>query len=244
MRPSVAIVLPLYNPSGDWKENFVKNIREIDSMLSSQVVINYIVVNDGSDAFDIGSFFHSLKEQHNVAYLSYKENMGKGYALRRGVREAVADFVILTDFDFPYVMHNIWEVIQQMLQGFDVVIGKRSKAYFKNLPLKRRIISKSYMLLSWISFKLPLYDIQSGIKGLGKKGKELFLETEVDRFLIDTEFVLRATRKNLVLKIVDVDLKENVAFSNFGINTIITELKNFVTLIKLNRSLKQIGQYQ
>ena len=243
MRPSVAIVLPLYNPSGDWKQNFIKNIQEIDAMLSSQVDINYVVVNDGSDTFDIGSFFHNLKEKHNVAYLSYKENQGKGYALRRGVMEATSDFVILTDFDFPYVMHNIKDVIQQMMQGYDVVIGRRSKAYFKNLPLKRRIISKSYMFLSWLSFKLPLYDIQSGIKGLGKKGKELFLETEVNRFLIDTEFVLRATRKNLVLKIIDVDLKENVVFSNFGMDTIITELRNFITLIKLNRSLKRIGQY-
>ncbi len=236
---NVSVVLPVYNPKPGWVTTFLLNIKELESKAPAGFSFEYIVVNDGSSNHIPNGVVDCLKKQVTLKYLFYNENMGKGYAMRMGVAAATTPFTILTDFDFPYAPENIITMITYLQSGYEVVIGKRNKEYFRGLPVKRRLISRSYMMLSRLSFHLPLYDIQSGIKGFGWRGKEIFLETKVNRFLIDTEFVLRSTRKGLLVKVLDVSIKKNVQFSNFGRRVIADELKNLGYLYQLNRTFKK-----
>lgn len=234
----ISIVLPSYNPKGNWFSDFIANIHDLENKAPDGIQFQYIVVNDGSAGTGMDDAFKSLQKKIDLIYISYAENKGKGFAMRTGVARATAQFTILTDFDFPYASENIIKMIDYLLAGYEIVIGKRTSEYFKSLPVKRRIISKAYMMLSRFSFQLPLYDIQSGIKGFGWRGKEVFLETGINRFLVDTEFVLRAIKKGLLVKVLDVSIKSNLQFTNFGRTVIITELKNLATLFRLNRQLK------
>jgi hypothetical protein len=86
---------------------------------------------------------------------------------------------------------------------------------------------------------LPLYDTQSGIKGFNTAGKNVFLQTTINRFLIDTEFILRSSRDNISIKQIDISLEPYVVFSNFGVKVIRTEMNNFLKLLYLNRTLKK-----
>ncbi|MBO9619722.1 MAG: glycosyltransferase family 2 protein [Niabella sp.] len=236
---NVSVVLPLYKPKGNWQLAFTANVKELNEVMSPNVSIEYIVVNDGTDDTDIRDFFSGLQTQYNVRYISYEENQGKGFAQRAGVALASSPYVILTDFDFPYVTENIVAMVQELKKGNEIVIGRRDKRYFRNLPFSRRVISEAYMFLCRLCFHSSLIDVQSGIKGFNQTGKAVFLKTEVNRFLVDTEFVLRALHEDLSMENINITLKPGIHFSNFGSGTIFTELKNFFSLIKLNRSLKR-----
>ena len=235
-----SIVLPLYKPSGNWQELFLQNLKELNELLSENVTVRYIVVYDGLPEESICQGLQSILQNYpDIRFISYGPNMGKGYALRRGVREAETDNVIITDFDFPYAKKNIVELMDLLADGYDVVVGKRSKSYFRQLPIQRKVISETCNLLKKAFLDLPSYDTQSGIKAFNKNGKEAFLETTINRFLIDTEFLLRSHKKQLAIKEINIELESYVRFSNFGFKILREELTNFYRLLRLNWKLRK-----
>ncbi|MGN6492719.1 MAG: glycosyltransferase family 2 protein [Agriterribacter sp.] len=232
--PTLAVVLPFYNPPQNWLIHFVERAQELCIELAEKVDIKYIIVNDGSRDCAPHTQIRDACNALNVTYITYKNNAGKGHALREGVKKADCAYTVITDIDFPYSNKDFMSVVSSLLEGADVVAGKRSNAYFNNLPVGRKIISKCFILLNRIFFKLPVYDTQAGIKGFNEKGKTVFLQTTINRFLSDTEFILRAYRQSLVFKVICLHLRPGVKFSNFGYSTLVAEIKNFIKLLKLN----------
>lgn len=173
-----------------------------------------------------------------IRFYCYAQNRGKGYALRYGVKQAQSPFVLIMDVDFPYEFENIRDVIAALQAGYEVVAGRRTSPYFSRLPLKRKLISRSYTLCNRLLFDLPVHDTQSGLKGFNCKGKMVFLQTKINRFLVDTEFLLRASKQCLNIKVIDVHLRPHVTFSNFGLNVLHTELQNLISLVWLQQRLK------
>lgn len=236
----ITVVLPLYKPKGDWARQLVNNIRELDRFLLDQTSLQYIVVYD--DAADTGletAFKLITDELGHVCFISYGENRGKGYALREGVKAAGTPYTITLDFDFPYKKENLATLVSLLqTDKCDIVVGRRSDRYFQQVPLKRKIMSKGFSLLNRWLLGLALSDTQSGMKGFNKRGREVFLQTSIDRFLVDTEFVLRGSRQGLAIRAMPIDLRSGVSFSNFGFPVLLTELRNFAGLLLLARAWK------
>ncbi|GAA4342227.1 glycosyltransferase family 2 protein [Flaviaesturariibacter amylovorans] len=240
---TVSVVLPLYNPKGTWAEGFVQHVRNLNAALPAER-IRYIVVHDGPAAPHVVSTFEVIAEVlPEVHFCQYHANRGKGFALRHGVRASQTEYTIMVDFDFPYALENILTVLADLQLGTDVVVGRRSSDYFSNLPLKRKLISRGYSLANQLLFQLPVYDTQSGLKGFNRSGRAVFLQTVIDRFLIDTEFLLRAARQRLRVGVIEVHLRPHVTFSNFGWKVLRAETRNLWRLVRLNRELHRRYRY-
>lgn len=235
---SVSIVLPLYNPKGEWAQQFINNAKELNEFLPSHISAEYIVVLDGPMQAETALGFDFI-EQHleHVRFISYADNKGKGYALRQGVKAAHTPYVLMVDFDFPYKKENILELLTLLDKGTDVVVGRRTKQYFSQVPFKRKFISKVFSTLNRLFLDLPLYDTQSGIKGFNQKGSSIFLQTVIDRFLVDTEFLVRVHKTRLSVNIIDIELRPHITFSDFGVQVIKTELLNFLKILRLSKTL-------
>jgi hypothetical protein len=90
--------------------------------------------------------------------------------------------------------------IMDNLESYDVVFGIKNKAYYKQLSLQRKLVSKILQLFIKILFpRLPVSDTQCGLKGMNLKGKAIFLHTKTDRYLFDLEFILNAAKSKLTL---------------------------------------------
>ena len=193
--------------------------------------VGLIVVNDGSPKNATESNFKTLRENiPGVLVLSYTENRGKGYALRQGVAKSDADFHLVTDTDFPYDMASMKRIVETLLEKGGIAAGNRDTGYYAHVPLFRRIISK---VLRWTLRNLlrqPISDSQCGLKGFDNAGKKVFLETTIDRFLFDLEFLMLAKGRVAVIP-VPVELREGVVFSKVGLTILATEGKNFLTLL-------------
>lgn len=163
--------------------------------------------------------------------------MGKGYALRAGVQAAGAPYIITTDFDFPYETRNVRQVFHKLKMGFDVVAGKRKADYYSRIPFKRFLISKGCTLLNRTVLQLPDCDCQSGLKGFNQAGKNIFLQTTINRFLVDTEFLVMSYRNKLSLSIVSLELKKGIEFSSMGIRVLLSESRNFISILLKKNSI-------
>jgi glycosyltransferase involved in cell wall biosynthesis len=228
-QPLLSVVLPCFNPSRGWMQTVEKRLLAIQSRVAS---MELIIVNDGSDKhFDLNQatgYFARFKE---VKIISHTKNMGKGHAVRTGVKQCRGAIIIYTDIDFPYTMESFFRVLQALETGsIDVCIGVRPDKYYTHLPLARVRISKFLKLLIRRLLRLPADDTQCGLKGFNQAGKEVFLQTTINRYLFDLEFIFLAARKNLRIKTEAVDLRADVKLPAVPWQVLVQETGNFIKI--------------
>jgi hypothetical protein len=227
---SFLIILPCYNPHPGWKEVIRESMERIRKK-NQQHSFRVTLVNDGSQkGFDKGG----LENIEGLTIIELPVNMGKGYALRKGLEQSYgSDYYIYTDVDFPYTEESFQLVIDELGSGkANVVAGVRDDNYYKDVPAARKNIS---IFLRWMIKKmllLQITDTQCGLKGFDIKGRQIFLNTTIHRFLFDLEFIfLASNNKTIVLIPVKVDLKENIVFSEVNMRILFKESTNFLKVL-------------
>ncbi len=233
MKVVVEIVLPCYNPDNNWF-NELSNFNEF---AKQQYNLSYIVVNDGTEGNIIENQIEILRSKGvSINYIYYSKNRGKGYALRQGVAQTKADYVLYTDIDFPFTNQSTYELIDVLVKGkHDIVAGSRNQNYYqKNISGFRKILSKAFRYFLEKTLKMPVSDTQCGLKGFNDVGKKIFLSTTINRYLFDFEFIYKATKdKSTSIGTVDVELKDNVVLSKMRLKILIQETLNlFLVLVK------------
>lgn len=228
---NLAIIVPLYNPHGDWYEALCSSIESLNLHLGP---INYsiILVDDGSTNFD-ESYIKKLTDKYpNIKYFSYPENKGKGYGIRFGLKQVQANSYIYTDIDFPFGFQIIKEMYELLNNtSANLIIGIRNKEYFNLLPRKRKILSRTLHLTNLFLTGFKVHDTQAGIKGFDNVAKKILLQTKTNEFLFDLEFVRSCLRKKLNYKLVDIHPRAEIKFSDFRGKVIRQEIKNMLKII-------------
>lgn len=226
--PRLSVVVPCYNPVGAWKENLVKNFLKARAIENS---IELILVNDGSTknvvAEEIKATLAFIPE---IKLVSYPVNKGKGYALREGVKAASGSLIIYTDIDFPYTYESFRKIYESLEESADVAVGVRGEEYYRHLPAARIRISK---ILRWFIKKflqIPTDDTQCGLKGFNLRNKEIFLQTSINRYLFDLEFVFLSSKNKLSIKTIEVELRPEVVLSKMNWKILLQEAGNFLKI--------------
>lgn len=226
----ISLVLPCYNPPENWEEVVVSSVASIEA--KGLFSIDLILVNDGSiQQVTPQALDHLVNHIPNINVIDYEVNRGKGYALRKGVAAAQQDLIIYTDIDFPYTEESFFKIYQGLADGNDVVPGHRGAAYYSKTPFIRKLISKSLRWTLKTFLRLPTDDSQCGIKGFNQVGAKVFLDTQIDRFLFDLEFIKLASKRKVKFKKAEVTLKPNVVFSKVNFRILARESLNFFKVL-------------
>jgi glycosyltransferase involved in cell wall biosynthesis len=230
-----SIIVPVYNEEG----NIGELIDKISLCVSRDDEI--IIVNDGS----IDNTEAEIKTK-NCILISLEKNMGKGFAMRAGIKRAQGDFIVFMGGDGQDNPEEIEILLQEVNKGFDYVIGSRflNKEVTNNRYSNKAILpvnefgNKSITFIINVLFKKNITDSQSEFKCFtSKKLKELDLES--DRFEIETELLIKSFRKKFKIKEVPVHRYErkhgisklfNVPFGRFlfGLKVLRTIFKGYL----------------
>ena len=101
MIKSISIIYPVFNEEKRLRKTFLDIIKfgKSNQFLKKE----YIFVNDGSSDQTLSIIKNEFKNNKNikVKLVSYNKNMGKGYALKRGVQIAKNDWVLLSMKLYP-----------------------------------------------------------------------------------------------------------------------------------------------
>lgn len=234
MQKSIDIVLPCFNPNLNCENqllNFYFSAKELYN-------INFIIVNDGSTEKTIFQIVQSLQLKNiSLQFITYNKNMGKGFALRKGIAASKNDFVVYTDVDFPFTNISMLSLILTLVNDkCDVVVGYRNNFYYNNnISFFRKLLSKSFRFFSKKILKMKISDTQCGLKGLNKLGKIKFLKTKINRYLFDFEFIYLSSKdKSLLIESIPVSLKENIIFSKMKFKIILQEIFNLFKVLFFN----------
>jgi glycosyltransferase involved in cell wall biosynthesis len=230
-KKTVSIVIPCYNPADGWCKALLSNMRELNALLPWYNV-QYIVSNDGSTRLNPGSV-RSVSKFANLVFLDNTQNQGKGSAIRKGTALADGDIIIYVDIDFPFGVHSVVEMVRQFENdpSCQFVYGNRTAAYFKNLPLKRQVVSKALHMINGMILSRSMTDTQAGIKGLRKELKQEVLSTKTNTFVFEIELMKKLVKKNVVIKSIDVSAIPSIVFTDFSSKVLFNEAVNLSRIL-------------
>jgi glycosyltransferase involved in cell wall biosynthesis len=114
----LSVIVPVYNENG--------TVRRILEVIRSVPVEKEILVIDDGSTDGTRETLKSMPGQPDVRILFHEKNMGKGAAVKTGIREAKGDVVIIQDADLEYDPMDYLPLLDAMREsGAQVVYGSR-----------------------------------------------------------------------------------------------------------------------
>lgn len=203
----LSIIIPAYNE----EERLPKTLEQMVSFFrENDISFEIIVVNDGSTD-DSSKVVQRYREKfEEIIPIGYARNMGKGFAVSKGVLKAQGDFILFSDADLSTPIEEYEKLWNFVAQGYDIAIGSRriKGADVKiRQPMHRRILGWGFGLLTEIVLLKGIKDSQCGFKlfkgDIAKKG---FEQRRVDGFSFDVE-ILYIARKAFCARIKEVPVQ-------------------------------------
>lgn len=205
----IVAVIPCFNVEATL-EKVIDGIKDI--------VDDIVVVNDGST-----DNTKRVAEEKKVKVVEHEKNMGLGYALRTGFREAMKDnfdAVITIDGDGQHGIEDIRKVVEEYRSGnYSVIIGSRLKlkSEWKNFPKERLAGNLLMTFLTNLACGIKVTtDSQSGLRLIEREVLEK-LELRSKRMEISSEIILEIRRNNFPIHEVPIKAIYREEKSNYKV---------------------------
>ena len=205
---NLSIILPVFNEEVRLKTTI--SILEKFLKSSKKNKIELIFVSDGSKdkTNDIISNFIDSK-RHNITLIKYKNNIGKGYAVKKGILRAKNQWILLCDADLSVHPNqfNKWFFSKMINSNKCAYYGSREHIDSKvKASLARLVLGFFFRRLIKFLFKINLSDTQCGFKVFHQSyAKKIFKKMRSYRFSFDVELTV-LLKKNKI-KVIELPLK-------------------------------------
>lgn len=183
---STAVIIPALDPD--------EKLKILVEELKAQS-FDILVVDDGSSE-EYRPFFEDL----DAVVISNPVNMGKGAALKNGMRQLPeifpnARYFITADADGQHSVPDICRIRDQLEAGNDFVLSVRRLS--RKSPLKSQIGNALSRFFFALANNHYLPDNQSGLRGFAMKHREWMLEVSGDKYDYEMNVLLIAEKQGI-----------------------------------------------
>ena len=149
----VSIVIPARNE----ELNLPALLAEVDSVLARAALpfAEVVVVDDGST-----DRTPAIARAHGVRVVSHAESLGNGAAVKRGIREAKGDWILLLDGDGQHPPHELLAMLD-LAERHDMVVASRGG---RGGSLHRNFANQVYNRLAGYVSGRKIPDLTSGFR--------------------------------------------------------------------------------
>lgn len=215
----IFIIIPVFNEE-------TRAIETINKIFSSVIDINIIVVDDGSFDNSYKEIKDKFSKNKKVTVAKHVINLGKGAAMKTGMKIAWkmgAEAVIFIDADGQHNPKYLPKFIEKLNQ-YPVVFGYRELN--KNSPWIRRNGNKFASWLVGILFSIKRKDLLCGFLGFKKE--------------IYKKIIWKSTRYGIETEMATKVGKNRIPFSEIKIDTIYIDKYKGVTIFDAFKILAKI----
>ena len=188
----LSVVMPIYNERATLEE-------VVGKVLAVPLQIELICVDDGSNDGSRELLAELAARHKEMRVFLQPKNMGKGAALRRGIQEAIGDYVVVQDADLEYDPDEYPVLLEPLLEGkADVVFGSR---FLGARP--HRVLYFWHFVANWILTFLSncftninLSDMETCYKVFRREIIQS-IPIEEDRFGFEPEITVKVAKRHL-----------------------------------------------
>ena len=188
----LSVVMPVYNEQATLREVIAR-------VLAVPLDLELICVDDGSSD-NSRLILSDLQSAHpQIRVLLQPKNMGKGAALRRGIHEAIGDYIIIQDADLEYDPSVYPALLSPLIEGkADVVYGSRfiGSAPHRVLYFWHSIANRILTLLSNALTNMNMTDMETCYKVFRREILQS-IPIEEDRFGFEPEITVKISKLRL-----------------------------------------------
>jgi glycosyltransferase involved in cell wall biosynthesis len=140
--PTVSILVPAYNERENLPELY-KQLTEVLSDLPLQMEL--LIIDDASTDGTLDWLREKSRVDHRIHFISFSRNFGHQAAVTAGLQRATGDVVVIMDADLQDPPKVIPEMIQEWLNGAQIVTGRR---------VQRDVDPFSKRLFAWLYYRV------------------------------------------------------------------------------------------
>ena len=196
-------------PSYNEESRIVPSLERMAEYFAAQTYAwTVTVVSDGSSDATERLTEEFAASHPGFALRSYSPNRGKGYAVRLGMTEADADYILFTDADLAAPIEEIDKLWKAIEAGADIAIGSRPLKE-SNLsvrqPWYREFLGRAFNVAVQALAIKGIDDTQCGFKLFREAvAKDIFKRCKTDGFGFDFESLMIG--RDLDYKIAEVPI--------------------------------------
>lgn len=221
----LSFIIPVYNE----QKRIRKGLSTALDYLNAQTYSSELIIIDDGSTDKTSEIFNSFvaKVKHprsshgrkkkatfqtNIRIIHNGHNLGKGYAIREGVKSASGKYILFSDVDFS-VPINFTQNFMSALKKNHVIIGSRrlkTSNVTKHQPTFRESLGQGFTKLSNLVLGLNHSDLTCGFKGFrAKVAKDLFAKQKVNRWAFDSEILFLAKKQGYSVKEIPVTWRDD-----------------------------------
>jgi polyisoprenyl-phosphate glycosyltransferase len=205
--PDVTVVLPCYNER-DHIELEIKRIRA--ALEEAGLEYELLCVDDGST----DGTRELLEATPGIRTILLPRNQGSGTARRIGTQQATGQVVVWTDADMTYPNERIPELVAQLDQTYDQVVGAR-RTEAGTYKLARVPAKWAIRKLASFLTNTDIPDLNSGLRAFKRRVAEPYLRLLPPGFSCVTTITLAFLSNGHPVKYVPIDYFKRAGRSKF-----------------------------
>lgn len=240
----ISIVVPCYKEAGVIEAN----IKTLYAYLKTRFDrFEIVVVTDGSpdDTRKNIERLGMARPEIPIVLIPFKQNQGKGAAVKAGVLASKYDPILFIDADLTIPIDELAKFVSA-LDSADIVIASRlvsGSRYEEPAPWYRVVMARGFHLLQILLLgNFEFSDTQCGFKLFRREtAMKLFKQITIKRFAFDAELLFLARKHNSKVDILPVIIKKDSR--NTNVNTLSDPINMLAALFKI-RFNDLFGRYK
>ena len=194
----LSIIIPAYNEEKKIQTDIIEAIKFLKkASLKGEIIVSTDGITDKTNEI-VEKMQMNFK---NVILLAEKKKIGKGAAIKKGVKISTGNIIMFVDAGLCVPYENAKKGIDLINVGYDCAMGSRAEKgskILKKQPLYRFIGSKvfKFMIHSLLQIPSQIKDTQCGFK-LYKNNvaKDIYSKLKTTKMMFDIEVILRMKKK-------------------------------------------------
>jgi len=238
MKPSVSLVIPMYNEELNIEHAVAHSLESLEKYADDYEIV---IVDDASTDRSAQIVERLIAANPKVRMLRHERNRKLGATLRTGFGAATKDLVFYMDADIPFDPDVLGRAMRAMnLTGADMIAAYRHDRTMEGL--KRGLYTLVYNWLIGVLFGWPHRDINFSFKLMRRRILEV-VELKSEGSLIDAELVVKAKNAGFAIQQIGIDyFPRSRGVSHLGsFGVVLKILRELVTLFPEMRKRRSVA---
>ncbi|MBI5019230.1 glycosyltransferase [Candidatus Gottesmanbacteria bacterium] len=190
-KPSVNIVLPVYNESAELRGSVTTLVRFLTKNLTD--FSWHITIADNASTDDTLKIGRDLSRTYSRVSVEHLSQKGRGRAVKHVWRKGTYDYLAYMDIDLSTDLKHFPPLLHALERGLDMAIGSRNTrgSRVSGRSALRSVTSKGYISLIKLFFWVHFTDAQCGFKAVTRKVvTDLMPHIKDNEWFFDSELLI------------------------------------------------------